>query len=74
MNLPSQSAPVQRFASGQGRPTNEVTSMGCSALQWLQCAGVVALCGTTCGWGLFIMNPLCIACMGGLYDECTQCF
>jgi hypothetical protein len=67
MNLPNQAAPVRRGVSGACLA--EVQQGGCSVIDWIACAGVVAGCVAACAAG----PAACVACMGGAYDRCKDC-
>ncbi|CAB3988072.1 Hypothetical predicted protein [Paramuricea clavata] len=43
---------------------------GCSPLQWLECAGIVAACAVACADP---EDPLCRECLGPMYDVCVGC-
>ena len=45
----------------------------CSILDDLACAAVVAGCAVVCA-GIEIDGPACIACCGGSYSTCKDCF
>jgi len=53
-------------------PTSPLT--GCSLIDKLKCAGVVALCAVACCAGGCAFDPGCISCMGAAYNECKDCF
>ena len=74
MNLPNQVASVHRLAAGSGAAAPGVVAQGCSFLQGLECAGTILACGLACCMGVCILNPLCVACMGGAYNNCKDCF
>ena len=46
---------------------------GCSFLDSLACAGVVAGCAAVCA-AAEVDAPACVACLGGSYSTCKDCF
>jgi len=44
--------------------------LGCSAIKWAECAARLALCAVPC---VEPLDPLCITCMGSLYEKCKSC-
>lgn len=73
MNLPNQVRSVVRSAAAIAIPP-AVLAQGCSVGQGFLCAGTILACLGACCSGLCILSPLCIACMGGAYTECKDCF
>ena len=45
---------------------------GCSAWEWVKCAGEVAQCAADCSKG--ITTQSCISCLGDSYNDCKGCF
>ena len=45
----------------------------CNALDYAACAGVVVGCAAVCS-AAEIDAPACIACLGGSYSTCKNCF
>ena len=46
------------------------SALGCSAIKWAECGAKLALCAATC---VDPLDPLCVICMGNLYDKCKSC-
>ncbi|XP_066930702.1 uncharacterized protein [Clytia hemisphaerica] len=44
--------------------------LGCSAINWLECAAIVVGCAAAC---IEPVDPLCVDCMGSLYHKCIGC-
>ena len=44
---------------------------GRDAFKWVRCAATVAACAGVCAAG---PTPACLACAGGAYDSCKDCF
>ncbi len=51
------------------QPGYSVRLQGCN---WFKCAGVAISCAAVCVSG--IGTAACIACLGGAYGECKDCF
>ena len=59
---------ASRFAGSLG---SAVRLQSCSFGQWLECAAIVAACAGVCAAG---PTPACLACAGGAYSKCKDCF
>lgn len=75
MRLPQQSAAVFRSVSPLAvDPRLGVLPQSCPWYNQLGCAAILVACGAPCCFGLCVYSPLCIACMGGFYAACSDCF
>ena len=47
---------------------------GCSASNWVKCAGEVAQCATDHDCSKGITAQSCVSCLGDSYNDCKDCF
>jgi hypothetical protein len=49
-----------------------LAQQGCNVLKKIECAAEIAACAAACASG--VGTGGCIACLGGAYDRCKDCF
>lgn len=53
--------------------TSSIAAQKCKPVDVAACAAVIARCATVCSVAE-VDAPACIACMGGSYSTCKDCF